>query len=359
MRKLRIAIIVVLILFGLAVGAAAAGLMVLKKKDPFLYAMAIELRQPMRPDLMYMPENAPKPPRGYLCGAMPLISYALGLAKPIDIENEKSIPVPEGVTVKTDIEYGRVGDRALLLDLYSPEKLDKPVPGLIFIHGGGWSSGNKKDYKYYTVRYAKRGFVAASIGYRFVQEAPLPACVEDAKCAVRWMRENAAQFNVDASKIAVIGGSAGGHLSLMVGYSSNVPELEGTGGHAGVSSAVAAVVDLYGPSDFTVPGARNNSTVLNGMKKTFDEAPDLYRQMSPISHVRKDVPPTLIFQGTLDNIVPVEQSDMLAEKLKAVGATYWYDCIPGYPHTMDIFEPVNEHCQQVMNIFFDKYLLGK
>ena len=278
---------------------------------------------------------------------------ALGTVEKLDLHK---FPLPEGVTEKKDIEYGRVGARPLLLDLYSPAKADKQVPGLIFIHGGGWKSGDRQDYRCYTTYFAQQGYVTATVGYRFVKEAPLPACIEDVKCAVRWMRENAVQLKVNPDKIAVIGGSAGGHLALMAGYSAKVPELEGTAGHAGVSSAVAAVVDLYGPSDFTLPETRINSTVVNGMKKTYAEAPELYRLTSPLTHVSAQSPPTLIFQGTLDSIVPVAQSDLLAEKLKTCGVPYWYACLDGYPHTMDILKPVNEYCKEVMLLFFRQYL---
>ena len=357
MRKLRLAIIVVLVILGLLAVAGFAGLMYLKKNNTYLYEMATALPQPKRTDLVYLPDNAPPAPRGYFFGGGPLIALMMGTVEKID--TKKEFPIPEGVVKKADIEYGRVGDRALLLDLYSPAKLEKPAPGLIFIHGGGWKSGDKGDYSCYTTRFAKKGYVAASIGYRFVQEAPFPACIEDVKCAVRWMHENAAQLNIDPDKIAVIGGSAGGHLALIAGYTANTPELEGTGGHAGVSSAVAAVVDLYGPTDFTLPDIRVNPTVTNAMKKSYEEAPDLYRLTSPITHVSSDTPPTLIFQGTLDSIVPVSQSDLLAQKLKYVNLPYWYACLDGYPHTMDILVPVNEYCEKVMTLFFEKYLVNK
>lgn len=357
MRKARIAALIGLLLLGLLVGAGAAGLLFLKQRYPEVYRLALTFPQSKRTDLIRLPANAPPPPRGYSNGLLPYLSFALGRVKPIDIQGK--IAVPEGVIEKTDIEYGRVGERALLLDLYTPERLDRPAPGLVFIHGGGWTSGNKRDYKYYTVRFAKQGYVVATIGYRFAQEAPFPACVEDAKCAVRWMRENAAELHVNPDKIAVIGGSAGGYLALMVGYTANVPELEGQGGHAGVSSAVAVVVDLYGPTDLTTDYARNHPTVTNFLKKPYAEAPELYALASPITHVNKHSPPTLIFQGTLDDIVPTAQSDMLAEKLKNLGAPYWYDCLDGFPHTMDVLVTVNEHCQFIMNAFFDKFLQGK
>lgn len=269
------------------------------------------------------------------------------------------VPIPQGVVETKGIEYGKVGDRPLLLNLYTPEKLDKPAPGLIFIHGGGWKAGDRSDYMYYTVRYAKRGYVAATISYRFTNEAPFPACVQDAKCAVRWMRANAAKYNVNPDKIAVIGGSAGGHLSMMVGYSSDVPELEGDGGNPGVSSRVQAVVDLYGPCDLFMEGARNVDVVKMFIGKPYDEASKLYEQASPITHITKDDPPTLVLQGTIDSTVPMAQSDELVAKLKEAGVPCEYEKFEGWPHTMDVAVDVNIRCQWFMNKFFDRYLRDK
>jgi acetyl esterase/lipase len=238
-----------------------------------------------------------------------------------------------------------------------PEKIDAPVPGLIFIHGGGWESGGKGDYRYYAVRYAKRGYVAASISYRFVQEAAFPACVQDAKCAVRWMRANADKYHVNPNQIAVIGGSAGGHLAMMAGYSAGVPELEGDGGYAGVSSAVQAVVDFYGPCDLTGPEQRNHPTILKLFGgKTYEETPQQYELASPIRHLDKSDPPTLIFHGTIDDVVPIEQSERLAKQLTELGIPCQYERIEGYPHTMDLARDVNVRCQWFMNRFLARYL---
>ena len=268
------------------------------------------------------------------------------------------VPLPDGVAEKTGIEYGKGGGRPLLLDLYVPEKIDKPAPGLIFIHGGGWESGDRSDYKYYTVRYAKRGYVVATISYRFTQEAPFPAAVQDVKCAVRWMRANAAEYHVDPDRIAVLGGSAGGHLSMMIGYSSDVPELEGDGGHAGVSSRVQAVVNLYGPCSLDVPEARTIGVLERFIGKTYAEAPELYTLASPLHHVTKDDPPTLILHGTIDDLVPIGQSDTLAKKLAEVGVPCVYDKYEGWPHTMDLSVDVNRRCQWFMNKFLAEHLGG-
>ncbi len=297
--------------------------------------------------------ETPPPAPGYKSSAELMAAMATGQVKLISQPKE----LPPGVTELKNIEYGKVGDRSLQLDLYLPEKAAQPVPGLIFIHGGAWSGGTRDVYKYYTVRYAKKGYVAATISYRLSGEAPFPAAVEDAKCAVRWMRANATKYHIDPNKIAVIGGSAGGHLSMMVGYSSDVAALEGNGGNPGVSSHVQAVVSFYGPCDLTTDFARNNGAVKKFLgDKTFEEAREAYPLASPITHLSKGDPPTLILHGTLDDVVQIDQSDTLAAKLKELGIPCVYDRLEGWPHAMDLAQVVNDRGQFFMNEFLAKYL---
>lgn len=266
-------------------------------------------------------------------------------------------PVPEDIEFIEGIEYGKGGKTSLQLDLYRPKILGKPTPVLVFIHGGAWTSGKRSDYRIYGIDFAKRGYIVASVTYRLSQEAPFPAAVEDVKCAVRFLRANAKQYNIDPDKMAAIGGSAGGHLAMMIGYSSDVPELEGSGGNAGVSSRVQAVVDLYGPTDLTTDFARAAKPVLKffGNKK-YDQAADQYKLASPLAHVSKDDPPTLILHGTIDNVVQIDQSDILADKLKEQGVPYVYDRLPGWPHAMDLAQPVNDRCQWLMEHFLARYV---
>ncbi len=295
---------------------------------------------------------ADEPPEGYSSTTMIKLAIAAGQLKLVD----RDLPVPESVQVQEGIEYGRVGDVSLKLDLYSPKGIAKPVAGLIFIHGGGWNKGKRGDYRYYGVRLAERGYVVASISYRFSSVAVYPAAVEDAKCAVRWMKKNAAAIHVDPKRIVVAGGSAGGHLSMMVGYSSDVPALEGNGGHQDFSSRVRAVVNLYGPVDLTTPVARSHELVTGFIGATHDEAPDLYRQASPLTHVTSDDPPTLTFHGTLDDLVMVSQADALTNKLKNVGVETSYERLEGWPHAMDAAQVVNDYCLVRMLSFFDQHL---
>jgi len=268
-----------------------------------------------------------------------------------------NLPVPSSVKVEKGLEYGKGGDVSLQLDLYSPKEIGTAVPGVLFIHGGSWKGGSREIYHSYCVHFAERGYVAATVSYRLVDVAPFPAAVEDVKCAVRWMRANAERLGVDPNQLAVVGASAGGHLATMVGYSSDVAELEGDGGHSGISSRVQTVVDFYGPVDLTTDFARDKGPILDFMGgKRFEDAKQQYELASPLTHVTADDPPTLIFHGTIDRIVPIHQSEMLVARLEEEGIAHEYDPIEGWPHGMDAVEGVNAHCLAKMFEFFDEHL---
>ncbi len=266
-------------------------------------------------------------------------------------------PTPDNVKITRGIEYGKGGDVALKLDLYQPTGVTKPAPAVVWIHGGAWRSGHRAAYHAYCIRCAEAGYVAATVSYRLMNVAPFPAAAEDVKCAIRWVRKNAARLGVDPNRIAAAGGSAGGHLALLAGYASEVAELEGTGGNDGVSSAVQAVVDFYGPADLTTEYAVSNDIVINFLGgKLFKDAPEAYRLASPVTHVTPDDPPTLIFHGTIDRIVSVRQSEMLVDKLKAAGVPHEFDRIEGWPHTMDMAKPISDHCVAMILEFLDTHL---
>ena len=295
--------------------------------------------------------EAPPIPQGYTNDQAVRAAILLGQVKLIDAMN---ISTPDNVEEILDIEYGTGGERKLHLDLYLPKGRTKATPAIIFIHGGAWKGGKRGDMKFYCVKFAEKGYVTATVTYRLTGEAPFPAAVHDVKCAVRWLRANAAKYQVDPKRIAVSGNSAGGHLSMMIGYSDD-PSLEGNGGNNGTSSSVCAVVNFYGPTDLTTDFAREQGVLVDFMGgKTFDEASDTYKQASPLFHLTQGDPPTLIFHGTIDSTVPIVQADKLSEKLKELGIDYIYERYEGWPHVMDLAEAVNRRCIYQMEQFFKK-----
>ena len=300
--------------------------------------------------------DPPPAPAGYPNSVALFAAIKLGVVKLVD----RDAPLPESVELRSDIEYGKVGDRPLLLDLYSPNERKEKLPLLIFIHGGGWKGGKKEDYRVYTQVFATKGYVVASLSYRLTGEAKFPACVNDVKCAVRYLRSHADEIGIDPERIGVVGGSAGGHLAMMIGYSSDVPELEGNGGHAGVSSHVKAVVNIYGPTnlndDFVRKNKDANQLIESLFGKSVADAGDLLDKASPGFYLDAKDPPTLILHGTIDDIVPVDQSDQLAKKLAELKIPYVYDRLPGWPHTMDLAKDVNVRSTWMMERFFARYL---
>ena len=297
--------------------------------------------------------EVPPIPEGYANELAVKTALLLGQIKLIDAGN---VSTPDNIEEILNIEYGNAGERKFRLDLYLPKGLKKATPAIIFIHGGAWKSGKRSDMKFYCVKFAEKGYITATVSYRLIGEAPFPAAVHDVKCAVRWMRFNAVKYKVDPERIVVSGNSAGGHLSMMIGY-SNDPSLEGSGGYNGVSSRVCAVVNFYGPTDLTTDFAKKQGVVEEFMGgKKFDESPDIYKLASPLFHLTKDDPPTLIFHGTIDSTVPIVQADTLVDKLKELGINHVYERYEGWPHAMDLAEAVNRRCVYQMERFFEKYV---
>ena len=320
------------------------------------YLLLIQGRAPAtRADLVRVPVQVQPPAKGYPTTNALYLAFALNQISMAKIQEDH--PAPEGVTVEKNIAYANLSPRNLL-DVYRPKPSAKAPPILLFIHGGGWSGGDKHDYEIYCNRFAEWGYVVASMMYRLAPENKYPACIQDTNAAIRFLRANAARFGGDPDRIAVIGGSAGGYLSMMAGYASEVAEFQGDGGNTGVSSRVQAVVDLYGPTDLTVPEAQNNQTCIRFFGKPYAEMPEAYKQGSPLTHLDKTDPPTLIIQGTLDDIVKPSQSDALAEKLKSLGMDYWYDSIDGWPHTLDIVYANFDHTSALIREFLRAKGLG-
>jgi acetyl esterase/lipase len=262
------------------------------------------------------------------------------------------------VRVELDLPYLGAG-RAEKLDLYLPAKVDpgQRLPGIVIIHGGGWTGGTKRGAREQNIgtNLAKQGYVCISIDYLLAsKDKPAwPQNLHDCKTAVRWLRAHAQQYHVNPDRIGVIGGSAGGHLALMVGLTGPEAGLDPQGLYGTFSTQVQAVVDLYGPTDLVHRG--RDHVMLPG---TQADKPDLYKQASPVTHVRKGNPPVLILHGTKDATVPVEQSQRLAEVLKKAGVEYELILVDGAPHSFHL-EPKEQDLRPAVIGFFNKHLKAK
>jgi pectinesterase len=241
---------------------------------------------------------------------------------------------PAETSVVPDIVYARYPDRQLRLDLYLPAKKPARMPGIVVIRGGGWRQGDKRGFARIARALAEQGFAAACIEYRVLPESRFPAAVHDSKAAVRWMRAEAAKHGIDPNAIGAIGGSAGGHLVSLLGTSHKVREIEGDGGHPGISSRVQAVVAMAPVVDFTAMGRfRTAGTGRSDfLGVSYEEKPDLWKLASPISHLDRDSASFLLMHSKADRTVPHEQSMAMLGRCKETGVKAELWSLDDAPH---------------------------
>ena len=268
-----------------------------------------------------------------------------------------------GIKVLRDLEYARAGEKSLLLDLYLPEKSRRPMPLIIWIHGGAWAGGNKADCP--ARRMSERGYAVASINYRLSSEAIFPAQIEDCKAAVRWLRAHAGQYALDAEHFGAWGDSAGGHLAALLGTAGDVKEFD-KGDNLDFSSRVQAVCDYYGPTDLVqmaahmLPNARMEhdspsspeSRLIGG---AIQENKDKAARANPITYVTPAAAGFLIVHGDQDPLVPLNQSQLLFEALKKAGVSVRLHIIEGAGHGPGFGGP---DVAELVNAFFDRHLNG-
>lgn len=263
------------------------------------------------------------------------------------------------------IEYAAPAGEALLMDLRVPDGRG-PHPVILYLHSGAWITGNREGGP--AIRQASRGYAVASIDYRLAPAHIWPAQVEDAKAAVRWLRANAARFDLDPNRIGVFGASAGGHIAAVLGTSGGVDSLEGLElGNAQFSSKVKVVVDFYGPTDLLkieeqklpcipLDGNAPNMPPSLLMGCPIQECKEKTATANPITYVSKDDPPFLILHGMLDCLVPWKQSVILQEALEKSGVDSRLILIPNGEHGGRQFDTAPN--KQAVDDFLDKHLRG-
>jgi len=249
--------------------------------------------------------------------------------------------------IERDVAFLAPG-RAEKLDIYfpAPPAAGKLSPAVVWIHGGGWKSGDKSEARGTEIctTLANAGYVAISINYK-LGPGSWPTNLLDCKNSVRFLRAHAAEYHVDPARIAVAGGSAGGHLSLMVDFTTGKKEFEPETPYPGVSSAVRCAIDMYGIANLSVHGQRNaqgkptaTNKLMNDSLADFDSANDeaeVFRVASPVTYAANGAPPVLILHGRADTTVDFTQSEELVRVLKERGVEYEFAPIDGIGHTFD------------------------
>ena len=233
----------------------------------------------------------------FVCGFCAPLMMSTGIAQERLTAGQTigELTVPAGVVVLPDIPYREGASDAWKLDLAMPaDRGTAPRPALVFVHGGGWRGGDKRRAAFFgaAVEFAAKGYVCTSVEYRLTGEAPFPACIEDVKCAVRWMRAHAQNYNIDPEKFGAYGNSAGAHLVAILGLCPKSAGLEGDGPWQEYSSMVQAVCCSATPASFIMPmnnRQRNagNQQQRRSARENWSE--DMKRKCRKLSRAREGV----------------------------------------------------------------------
>ncbi len=262
---------------------------------------------------------------------------------------------------QADITYCVVDGVELKMDLYSPASIDAPLPVTVYVHGGGWTGGDKRSGE--GIRdipdLLARGYLVAAVNYRLAPRYKFPAMIEDVKCAVRFLRAHAERFSINPQKIGAWGGSAGGHLVALLGTADATAGWE-VGQYLEQSSRIQAVVDMFGPTDLTVLFEGANPRLMEQVFGTSDRNSETLKRASPVSWVSSDDPPFLILHGERDPLVPVSQSQLLYEKLQAAGVPATLVIVKNAGHGFapmgGPISPSRQELTKMIGDFFDQYL---
>jgi acetyl esterase/lipase len=266
------------------------------------------------------------------------------------------VSFPQGVDSLPDLIYSTpAGFRPLRLDLYKPKKASSASsshPLVIYVHGGGWSSGHTRhsgafaNWPGVLATLASKGYVVASIEYRLSSEARFPAAIHDVKTSIRWLRSKARDFGIDGSRVVVWGGSAGGQLAALAATTCDVEALAPVyaapaAGQPAASEALVAVSDCvqgvvawYGIFDLMrLPQLSADSPVAKYLGCIPAQCAESVALASPITHLDSRDPPALLIHGNVDKVVPVDQSRAFHDALRAQNVSSKLIVIPDVDHS--------------------------
>ncbi len=257
----------------------------------------------------------------------------------------------DNVIEHRNLVFAEYPNKKLELDLFLPEEpLDKPMPCVVCIHGGGWRVNRRIWFEPFAKYLASKGIAAVTIDYRMLPAVEIIDCVYDCKVAVRWVRANAEKYGIDPDRIGALGASAGAHLTALLATTANVPELEGSGGNQGVSSAIQAGVG------FATPAFKMGSESSREARK-FGLTTEDMKLISPYENISSDSAPLYLVQGTADETVDTQNSQDLYDRYKEVGAYVKLKWIPDKGH--DFYEGTDLGIELATKFFKKQFGLEK
>jgi acetyl esterase/lipase len=267
---------------------------------------------------------------------------------------QRENPADHAASVQREVTYCTVEGVELKMDLYLPKDTTGPTPLVVYIHGGGWSQGDKSGGAGMVDGPAllDAGFTMASLNYRLAPEYKMPAMVQDVKCAIRSLRAHAGEYNIDPGRIGVWGGSAGGHLVNMLGTTDAGAGFD-VGEYLDQSSRVQAVVDMFGPADLTVDFSGGYERLRESVFGDFSPV-----ESSPVTYITPDDPPFLILQGDADQVVPLSQSREFYDRLAAAGVDAQLVIVKNGPHGLGSpsESPARDELTKLIVQFFEAQL---
>jgi len=247
-------------------------------------------------------------------------------------------PAPsDNVKLQLNIPYRHIGGRDLLLDIFYLGKKNKYMPAVLLIFGGGWKSGDKTQNYAMAAKLANNGYIAVSAEYRLSPEAIYPAAVYDLKSAIRWMRANAKKYGIDTSSIAVMGTSAGGQLSALIGTTNENKLFEDTIGSVNHSSSVQAVIDIDGILAFKHPESQEAASASLWFGGDYEHRSDLWERASALNHVDKKTVPFLFLNSS--NLRFHAGRDDMIKKMNGLKIYSEVHEFPDTPHPFWFFDP--------------------
>ncbi|WP_408889185.1 alpha/beta hydrolase fold domain-containing protein [Myxococcus faecalis] len=257
---------------------------------------------------------------------------------PLDLRVYLRPPVGARPLPSQTVRFAEAAGRELHADIFLPPGAPStPRPAVLYFHGGGWRGGERAYARAWADFFTAKGYVLIALDYRLFPPATGMTAPGDVKCGIRWVKDHAASYGIDPSRLVLFGESAGGHLAMLAAYSAGDSRLPSSCGATGDTS-VAAVISFYAPGDLVFHAAHNADTLVGFTGAPLDGHRELYELLSPIHHIGPRAPPTLLLHGGADSVVPPEASQAMAARLAQYAVPHALFTLPYAEHGFDIWD---------------------